>query len=115
MTPDILRIASQKTNLETQIAAIEKRISDRASDKAAVDQVRTLLEQLRAKLDRPLAWETKRKVVEALVDHVSMTYDETSGDRRAEIVYRFQPHATRQYQAWKTADGSVKDDTPSRR
>ena len=88
-------IAREETALEAQIAELGGRITGADSIGANICSAQALLTKLRKRLDEPISWELKRRLIEVLIAGVRVDTVETCGVKQAEITvtYRFsQPH-----------------------
>ena len=93
----------QLGEIEAETAAIQKGIeeakhaaSQHADDSKGLASAEQLLCELRAKLDEPISWKVKRRLVELLVGEIRVATVERDGKKSAEITatYRFAPVAT---------------------
>jgi len=84
-------IGKEETALEAQIAELGGRISGADSVGANVCSAQALLAKLRKRLDEPISWELKRRLIEVLIAGVRVDTVETCGVKQAEITvtYRF--------------------------
>ena len=60
-------IGKEETALEAQIEELRGKLAGADSISATVSSAQTLLAQLRKRLDEPISWEVKRRLVEVLV------------------------------------------------
>ena len=84
-------IAREETALEAQIAELGGRITGADSIGANICSAQALLAKLRKRLDEPISWELKRRLIEVLIAGVRVDTVETCGVKQAEITvtYRF--------------------------
>jgi site-specific DNA recombinase len=84
-------IAKEETALELQIAELGGRIAGADSIVGNISSAQTLLSELRKRLDQPVSWEQKRRLVEVLVAGVRVDTVEESGVKQSKItvMYRF--------------------------
>ncbi|MGD0670027.1 MAG: recombinase family protein [Bryobacteraceae bacterium] len=84
-------IGKEQAALEAQIAELDGRIAGADSVAANIGSAQTLLEKLRKRLDGPISWELKHRLVEILVAGIRVDTVETCGVKQAEITvtYRF--------------------------
>jgi site-specific DNA recombinase len=84
-------IGKEETALEAQIAELGGRISGADSVGANVCSAQALLAKLRKRLDGPISWGLKRRLIEVLIAGVRVDTVETCGVKQAEITvtYRF--------------------------
>ena len=84
-------IGKEETALEAQIAELGGRITGGDSIGANVCSAQALLAKLRLRLDEPISWELKRRLIEVLIAGVRVDTVETCGVKQAEITvtYRF--------------------------
>jgi len=84
-------IGKEETALEAQAAELRGRISGADSISANISSAQALLANLRKRLDEPVSWEQKRRLIEVLVSGVRVDTVETSGVKQSEIIvtYRF--------------------------
>ena len=84
-------IGKEETALQTQMAELG-RVS-RAADSidANVESAQALLANLRKRLDEPVSWEQKRRLIEILIGGVRVETVDTDGVKQTEITvtYRF--------------------------
>jgi hypothetical protein len=89
--------------IEAETAAIQRAIGEakraarqQTDDSKGLASAEQLLFELRAKLDEPISWEVKRRLVELLVGEIRVATIERDGKKTAEITatYRFAPVAT---------------------
>jgi DNA invertase Pin-like site-specific DNA recombinase/transcriptional regulator with XRE-family HTH domain len=84
-------IAKEQAALEAQIAELGGRITGGDSVGANICSAQALLAKLRKRLDEPISWELKRRLIEVLIAGVRVDTVETCGVKQAEITvtYRF--------------------------
>ncbi len=84
-------IGKEETALEAQAAELRARISGADSINANIRSAQALLANLRKRLDEPVSWEQKRRLIEVLVASVRVDTIETCGVKQTEITvtYRF--------------------------
>lgn len=84
-------IGKQETALEAQAAELRGKIAGADSIGANIRSAETLLAKLRKRLDEPVSWELKRRLVEVLVAGVKVDTVEEGGVKQAKITvnYRF--------------------------
>ena len=84
-------IAREETALEAHIAELGGRITGADSIGANIGSAQALLAKLRKRLDEPISWELKRRLIEVLIAGVRVDTVETCGVKQAEITvtYRF--------------------------
>jgi site-specific DNA recombinase len=84
-------IGKEETALETQIAELGGRIAGADSITASLGSAQALLEKLRKRLDEPVSWELKRRLIEVLVAGVRVDTVEECGVKqtRTTVTYRF--------------------------
>jgi transcriptional regulator with XRE-family HTH domain len=84
-------IGKEETALEAQIAELGGRIAGADSIAGNLSSAEALLAQLRKRLDQPVAWEQKRRLIEILVAGVQVDTVEECGVRqtRTTVTYRF--------------------------
>ena len=84
-------IGREETALEAQIAELGGRITGADSIGANICSAQALLAKLRKRLDEPISWELKRRLIEVLIAGVRVDTVETCGVKQAEITvtYRF--------------------------
>jgi transcriptional regulator with XRE-family HTH domain len=84
-------IGKEETALEAQIAELGGRITGADSVGENVCSAQALLAKLRKRLDEPISWEVKRRLIEVLVASVRVDTVEECGVKQAEITvtYRF--------------------------
>jgi hypothetical protein len=93
---ELLEIGKEEAALEAQLAELGGRIAGAQPIEATINSAETLLAQLRARLDEPVSWELKRRLVEVLVAAVRIDTVEEHGVKqsRTTVTYRFsQPVA----------------------
>ena len=84
-------IGKEETALEAQIGELRSRIAGADSITANVSSAQTLLEKLRKRLDEPVSWEQRRRLIEVLVAGVRVDTVEECGVKQAKttVTYRF--------------------------
>ncbi|MEO8593053.1 MAG: recombinase family protein [Candidatus Solibacter sp.] len=84
-------IGKEETALEAQIAELGGRIAAADSIAGNINSAQALLAQLRKRLDEPVAWEQKRRLIEVLVASVRVDTVEDGGVKqtRTTVTYRF--------------------------
>jgi DNA-binding XRE family transcriptional regulator len=84
-------ISKEEAALEAQAAELRDKISGADSINANISSAQALLANLRKRLDEPVSWEQKRRLIEVLVAGVRMDTVETCGVKQSEITvtYRF--------------------------
>ena len=84
-------IGKDETALEAQAAELRARIAGADSIGANISSAQALLAKLRTRLDQPVSWEIKRRLIEVLVAGVKVETVEEDGVKRADITvtYRF--------------------------
>ena len=84
-------IGKEETALEAQIAELGGRIAGADSIAGNLSSAEALLAQLRKRLDQPVAWEQRRRLIEILVAGVQVDTVEECGVRQTKttVTYRF--------------------------
>ena len=84
-------IAKEKAALETQVSELRGRMRGQDSIAATVSSAQELLAVLRKRLDAPISWEVKRRIVEVLVAGIRIDTFEDCGVKQAKttVTYRF--------------------------
>jgi transcriptional regulator with XRE-family HTH domain len=84
-------IGKEETALEAQAAELRGKISGADSISANISSAQALLANLRKRLDGPVSWEQKRRLIEVLVSGIRVDTVETCGVKQSEITvtYRF--------------------------
>jgi site-specific DNA recombinase len=84
-------IGKEEAALETQIAELRGKIAGAESIGANISSAQALLTRLRKRLDEPVSWEQRRRLIEVLVAGVKVGTVEAGGVKQAEITvtYRF--------------------------
>jgi site-specific DNA recombinase len=84
-------IGKEETALAAQIAELGGRIAGADSIAGNISSAQALLANLRKRLDEPVSWEQKRRLIEVLVAGVRVDTVETCGVKQSEITvtYRF--------------------------
>jgi transcriptional regulator with XRE-family HTH domain len=84
-------IGKEETALEAQIDELRGKIGGADSIGETVSSAQALLAELRKRLDEPVAWEQKRRLIEVLVAGIRVDTVEECGVRqtRTTVTYRF--------------------------
>jgi transcriptional regulator with XRE-family HTH domain len=84
-------IGKEQTALELQIEELRAQVAGAHSIEERVNSAGGLLKRLRKRLDEPISWELKRRVIEALVAGVRVQTTEMFGVKQTEVTvtYRF--------------------------
>ncbi|MCW5982726.1 MAG: recombinase family protein [Bryobacteraceae bacterium] len=84
-------IGKEEAALEAQIAELRGKIAGADSIGATISSAQALLEKLRKRLDEPVSWELKRRLIEVLVAGVHVDTVEECGVKqtRTTVTYRF--------------------------
>jgi site-specific DNA recombinase len=84
-------IAKEVTALEAHASELRGKIASADSIGATINSAEALLARLRKRLDEPISWELKRRLVEVLVAGIRVDTVEDCGVKQAEITvsYRF--------------------------
>jgi site-specific DNA recombinase len=84
-------IAKEQAALEAQAAELRARVQSQDSIVATITSAQDLLTQLQQRLDEPISWEVKRRLVEALVSDIRIDTYEECGVKQAKttVTYRF--------------------------
>jgi transcriptional regulator with XRE-family HTH domain len=84
-------IGKEQTALEAQIEELRAKLAGTRSVGESVTSADSLLKKLRKRLDGPISWELKRRLIETLVAGVRVETTETFGVKQTEITvtYRF--------------------------
>ncbi|MCX6634262.1 MAG: helix-turn-helix domain-containing protein [Acidobacteria bacterium] len=84
-------IGKEETALEAQIDELRGKIGGADSIGATVSSAQALLSELRKRLDAPVSWEQKRRLIEVLVAGVRVATVEECGVKqtRTTVTYRF--------------------------
>ena len=84
-------IGKEETALEAQIAEMGGKIAGADSIAGNIGSAQTLLAELRKRLNQPISWEQKRRLIEVLVAGVRVETVEESGVKqtRTTVTYRF--------------------------
>jgi hypothetical protein len=74
-----------------QVAELNGRITGADSIAANIDSAGALLQKLRKRLDQPISWEIKRRLIEILVADIRVDTTELGGVRQTDttVTYRF--------------------------
>jgi transcriptional regulator with XRE-family HTH domain len=84
-------IGKEENALEAQIAELGGRIAGAVSIAGSMSSAQALLAQLRKRLDQPVSWEQKRRLIEVIVGGVRVDTVEEGGvkQNRITVTYRF--------------------------
>src|SRR5580704_16624127 len=84
-------IGKEQTGLEAQIDELRGKIAGADSITTTVGSAQALLTELRKRLDEPISWEQKRRLVEILVSGIRVETIENCGVKQTNttITYRF--------------------------
>jgi DNA-binding transcriptional regulator YiaG len=84
-------IGKEEAALDAQIGELRARIAGADSIKATVSSAEELLAKLRKRLDEPVSWEMKRRLIEVLVAGINVDTVEEDGVKqtRTTVTYRF--------------------------
>jgi site-specific DNA recombinase len=84
-------IGKEEAALESQAGELRVKISGADSIGANINSAQALLANLRKRLDEPVSWEQKRRLIEVLVSGVRVDTVETCGVKQSKITvtYRF--------------------------
>jgi site-specific DNA recombinase len=84
-------IGKEETALESQVAEMRSKIDGADSIGANISSAQALLAKLRKRLDEPVSWEQRRRLIEVLVSRVQVDTVEESGVKQSRITvtYRF--------------------------
>lgn len=84
-------IGREEAGIEAQIAELSSRITGADSIGANIGSAQALLAKLRKRLDDPISWELKRRLIETLVAGVRVETIEECGVKQARttVTYRF--------------------------
>jgi DNA-binding XRE family transcriptional regulator len=84
-------IGREQSALESQTAELRNKIAGADSVGATISSAQSLLERLRKRLDQPISWEVKRRLIELLVAGVRVDTVECCGVKQTEVTvtYRF--------------------------
>ena len=84
-------IGKEETGLEAQIAELRGQIAAAESIGTTILSAEALLSQLRNRLDEPISWDSKRRLIEILVAGIRVDTVEEHGVKQAKIsvTYRF--------------------------
>jgi cell division septum initiation protein DivIVA len=78
-------IGQEEAALEAQVDELRAKIAGPDSIGATIRSAEALLAKLRKRLDEPISWELKRRLIEVLVAGVRVDTVETCGVKQAEI------------------------------
>jgi site-specific DNA recombinase len=93
---EIASIRREEAAIDEQLVALRKQAEDRDANARALGEARSLLETLRSKVEGPLPFERQRRIVDALVENI--TVETIAGDRpKITVGYRFQSHFERNF------------------
>ncbi len=84
-------IGKEQVMLETQIAELRAMIAGAGSIGTTINSAQALLAKLRKRLDEPISWELKRRLIEVLVAGVRVDTVEYCGVKQTQttVTYRF--------------------------
>lgn len=84
-------IEKEQVSVQSQLAELRAKIARADSVAGTINSAQALLQKLRKRLDQPLTFEQKRRLVEILVAGIRVDTVETGGVKQAEITvtYRF--------------------------
>jgi transcriptional regulator with XRE-family HTH domain len=84
-------IGREETAIEAQVTELRGRIAGADTIGANISSAQALLAKLRKRLDEPVSWELKRRLIEVLVAGVRVETSEECGVRQARttVTYRF--------------------------
>jgi hypothetical protein len=90
-------IGKEEAALEAQIAELGGRIAGGDSIAGNIGSAQALLANLRKRLDEPVSWEQKRRLIEVLVGGVRVETVEEGGVKqtRTTVTYRFSEPTSR--------------------
>jgi site-specific DNA recombinase len=83
-------IGKEETALETQLAELRGRIAGADSIGANITSAQALLAKLRKRLDAPVSWEMKRRLVEVLVAGIKVDTFEECGVKQSRITVSYK-------------------------
>ena len=84
-------IGKEETALEAQVAELRSKLAGADSINVTISSAETLLARLRKRLDEPISWEVKRRLVEVLIASIQVDTFEDWGVKQtsATVNYRF--------------------------
>ena len=84
-------ISREESALEAQIAELRSKVAGADSIGATISSAQALLQKLRKRLDEPISWELKRRLIEVLVAGIQVETFEEYGVKqtRTTVTYRF--------------------------
>jgi transcriptional regulator with XRE-family HTH domain len=84
-------VGKEEAALEAQVAELQSRIAGAESIGTTVSSAEALLAKLRTRLDEPVSWEMKRRLIEVLVAGVRVETVEECGVKQTKttVTYRF--------------------------
>jgi site-specific DNA recombinase len=84
-------IGKEETALQSQIGGLRSKLAGAESIGATISSAQALLERLRRRLDQPVSWDLKRRLIEVLVAGIRVDTVETCGVKQAKVTvtYRF--------------------------
>jgi transcriptional regulator with XRE-family HTH domain len=87
-------IGKEEKGLEAQVTELRGKIAGADSIGATINSAQGLLEKLRRRLDEPICWDLKRRIIEVLVAGGRVDTVECWGVKQCNITvtYRFSPH-----------------------
>jgi transcriptional regulator with XRE-family HTH domain len=87
-------IGKEEKGLEAQLTEMRGKIAGADSIGATISSAQVLLEKLRKRLDEPICWDLKRRIIEVLVAGGRVDTVECWGVKQCDITltYRFSPH-----------------------
>jgi hypothetical protein len=85
------QIAQEEDTLRGELSELSVRLEGKGTEAAQLTAARTALETLAARLEEPLSWESRRQLVESLVEGVRVNTRGAAEERIAVItvMYRF--------------------------
>jgi site-specific DNA recombinase len=87
LTVQLEAISKEQATLEREIENCQSHLRKRQSEQEMLHSVEQLLREIRGRLDVPLTWDTKRAIVEQLVEGISAR---TEGkEATVDVIYRF--------------------------
>jgi site-specific DNA recombinase len=106
----LLEIKTESTTVECRLEELRQTSAARERQTQALKEARSLLEELRESLETPLTFDQRRRVVEALVESITVTPGERNAPPHVKVRYAFEPHFQR-YQKWARGMRSALNDT----
>jgi site-specific DNA recombinase len=87
-------IGKEEKGLEAQVIELRGKIAGADSIGATISSAQVLLEKLRKRLDEPICWDLKRRIIEVLVAGGRVETVECWGVKQCNVTvtYRFSPH-----------------------